>query len=51
MVETAMYRHKTIIGRRLYVRILTDQRTEAKIACSVRKGMAWLGMPVTVRVV
>jgi hypothetical protein len=31
LVETAMYRYKTIIGRRLYARILSGQRVEAKI--------------------
>jgi hypothetical protein len=51
LVETAMYRYKTIIGRRLHARILTNQRTEAKIACNVLNRMTWLGMPVTVRVV
>ena len=50
LVETAMYRYKTIIGRRLHARILPSQRTEAKIACNVVNRMTWLGMPVTVRV-
>ena len=50
LVETAMYRYKTIIGRRLHARILPNQRTEAKIACNVVNRMTWLGMPVTVRV-
>jgi transposase len=51
LVETAMNRYKTIIGRRLRARILRNQRTEAKIACNVLNRMTWLGMPVTVRVV
>src|SRR5271166_3373270 len=51
LVETAMYRYKTIIGRRLHARILPNQRTEAKIACNVVNRMTRLGMPVTVRVV
>jgi hypothetical protein len=51
LVETAIYRHMAIIGRRLHARILRNQRTEAKIACSVPNWMAWLGMPVTVRIV
>ena len=50
LVETAMYRYKTIIGRRLYARILPSQRTEAKIACNVINRMTCLGMPVAVRV-
>jgi hypothetical protein len=51
LVETAINRHKTIIGRRLHARILRNQRTEAKIACNVPNWMAWLGMPATVRIV
>ena len=51
LVETAVYRYKTIIGRRLHARILRNQRTEAKIGCDVLNRMTWLGMPVTVRVV
>lgn len=50
LVETAMYRYKTIIGRRLHARILPNQRTEAKIACNVVNRMTCLGMPVTIRV-
>jgi hypothetical protein len=51
LVETAMCRYKTIIGRRLQARNLRTQRTEAKIACNVLNRMTWLGMPVTVRTV
>src|SRR5690349_18967627 len=51
LVETAMYRYKTIIGRRLHARILPNQRTEAKIGCNVLNRMTWLGMPVSVRIV
>jgi hypothetical protein len=50
LVETAMYRYKTIIGRRLHARILPSQRTEAKIACNVVNRMTSLGMPLTGRV-
>jgi transposase len=35
LAETAMYRYKTIIGRRLHARILPNQRTEAKIGCAM----------------
>ncbi len=35
LIETAVYRCKTIIGRRLEVRTLPTQRTEAKIGCNV----------------
>ena len=51
LAETAVYRYKTIIGRRLHARTLPNQRTEAKIGCNVLNQMASLGMPVTVRVV
>ena len=50
LVETAMYRYKTIIGRRLHARTLPNQRTEAKIGCNVLNRMTWLGMPATVRI-
>jgi hypothetical protein len=39
LVETAMYRYKTIIGRRLYARILSAQRVKAKIGCKVLNRM------------
>ena len=50
LVETAMYRYKTIIGRRLHARTLPNQRTEAKIACNVLNKMTGLGMPISVRI-
>src|ERR1019366_7030918 len=50
LVETAMYRYKTIIGRRLHARNLPNQKTEAKIGCNVLNRMTSLGMPVAVRV-
>jgi len=50
LVETEMFRYKTIIGRRLHARTLSNQQTEAKIACNVRNRMTRLGMPVSVRV-
>jgi hypothetical protein len=49
LVETAMYRYKTIIRRRPRAGILPGQRTEAKIACNVVNRMTCLGMPVAVR--
>ena len=49
-VETAMYRYKTIIGRRLHARNLPNQKTEAKIACNVLNRMTTLGMPISVRI-
>ncbi|MFL5282689.1 MAG: IS5 family transposase [Rhodopila sp.] len=50
LVETAMFRCKTIIGRRLHARILPNQQTEAKTGCSVLNRMTGLGMPVSTRV-
>src|SRR5262249_3580864 len=50
LLETAMYRYKTIIGRRLHTRTLPNQRTEAKIACNVLNRMTRLGMPTFVRI-
>ena len=50
LVETAMYRYKTIIGRRLHARTLPNQQTEAKIGCNVLNRMASLGMPISIRI-
>ena len=50
LVETAMFRYKTIIGRRLHARNLPNQRTEAKIGCSVLNRMTALGMPASARI-
>src|SRR4051812_4633487 len=50
LVETAMYRYKTIIGRRLHARTLPNQQTEAKIACNALNRMTGLGMPISVRI-
>jgi transposase len=50
LVETAMYRYKTVVGRRLHARTLPSQRTEAKIGCSVLNRMTTLGMSAAVRI-
>ena len=50
LVETAMYRYKTAIGRRLYARILSGQRVEAKIGCNALNRMVSFGMPATIRI-
>jgi transposase len=60
LVETATFRNKTIIGRRLHARTLPNQRTEAKtlpnqrteakIGCNVLNRMTGLGMPTSARV-
>jgi len=48
--ETAMFRYKMIIGRRLRARTLPAQKTEARAACSVLNRMTRLGMPVSQRI-
>jgi transposase len=50
LIETAMFRYKTIIGRSLHARTLPNQQTEAKIGCKVLNRMTSLGMPVSVRI-
>jgi hypothetical protein len=50
LVETAMYRYKTIVGRRLHPRTLPNQRTEAKTGCNVLNRMTRLGIPISVRI-
>ena len=50
LVEAALYRYKTVIGRRLHARTLPNQQTEAKIGCNVLNRMTGLGMPMSVRV-
>jgi hypothetical protein len=49
LVETGMYRYKTIVGRRLNARTLPTQRTETKIGCNVLNRMTGLGMPASAR--
>ena len=49
LVETTMFRYKTITGRRLHARTLSNQKTEVRIGCAVLKRMTSLGMPVSVR--
>jgi transposase len=50
LVEVAMLRYKTLIGRSLHARILPTQKTEAKVACKVINIMTGLGMPVSCRI-
>jgi hypothetical protein len=50
LVETAMFRYKTLIGPRLRARTLATQQGEARIACSVLNRMTQLGMPISWRV-
>ena len=50
LVETALFRYKTLIGPKLRARTLATQKTEARIACSVINRMTPLGMPVSQRI-
>ena len=50
LVETAIYRYKTIINRRLQARTLPNQRIEAKIGCNVLNRMTCIGMPASARI-
>jgi len=50
LIETAMFRYKTIVGRRLHARTLSNQRTEAQIGCNILNRMTGLGMPASARV-
>ena len=45
VVENAIYRYKTIIGRGMRSRTLAGQRVEAQLACKILNTMTLLGMP------
>ena len=50
LIETAMYRYKTIIGRRLLTPTLSSRQVEAKIGCHVLNRKPRFGMPATIRI-
>ena len=50
MIENAIYRYKTIIGRCMRSRTLVGQQVEVRLACSVLNTMTHLGMPDSYRV-
>lgn len=50
LVETEMFRYKTLIGPTLRSRKFEAQEVEARIACSVINRMTKLGMPISQRV-
>jgi hypothetical protein len=50
LVETAMFRYKTLIGPMLRAQKFATQKVEARIACSVMNRMTHLGMPISQRV-
>ncbi len=51
LVETAVFRFKTIFGDHLSARELTRQKTEARIKCAALNRMTRLGMPDSSRAV
>jgi hypothetical protein len=51
LVENAMYRYKTIIGRSMRSRTLDGQRNETQLASKILNTMTLLGMPDSYRVV
>jgi hypothetical protein len=50
LVETGMFRSKTLIGPTLRARKLAAQKIEARVACSVINRMTQLGTPISQRV-
>jgi len=50
MVENAVYRYKTILGRRMRSRTFAGQRVEVLLACRVLNTMTSLGMSDSYRV-
>ena len=49
LVETAMFRYKTVIGRRLHDG-LAQSTNRGKVGCNVLNWMTGLGMPVSARI-
>ncbi len=50
LVEVAMMRYKTLIGRSLRARTLPAQKVEAAVGCKVVNIMTSLGMPASRKV-
>jgi hypothetical protein len=48
LIETAMFRYKTIVGRRLHARTMPNEQAKAQIGCNVLNRMAGLGMPASI---
>ena len=49
LIETAIFRYKTIIGETMYSRDPSTQKVESRIGCLVLNKMAKIGMPKSVR--
>jgi len=47
LIETTMFRYKTVIGKGLHCRIFENQKMESKIGCFVLNQMNDMGMPET----
>ena len=45
LVETAMFRYKTILGSKMHARNIENQKVEALIGCNILNAFAHLGMP------
>ena len=50
LVENAVFRYKTLMGRSMRSRTLESQRVEAQLACGILNTMTGLGMPDSYRV-
>lgn len=50
LVETTMFRYKTIIGAGLQARIPKNQEAEAKISCSIINAMLQLAKPNSIKI-
>ena len=50
LVETAMFRYKTIVWDKMYSRDFPAQKVESKIGCIVLNKMTDLGMPISQKI-
>lgn len=50
LVETAMFRYKTIFGDKVKSRKFKNERTEVRLNCSILNAMTFLGMPISKKV-
>ena len=50
LVENAVFRYKSILGRRMRSRSLPNQRVEVQMASKILNTMTSLGMPDSVKV-
>ena len=50
LVETTVFRYKSILGQRMRSRSLGSQRVEVRLACKILNTMNSLGMPDSVKV-